>query len=203
MRFRNFLATALLALLALTSCSSAPSTPAETFTLAGQKARFSPPPSTWSKSALEIPKEFELAPVPGSSPDQPQLKPKELAGGDLLRFTPPWGGGHLTVSAIRDWAMESWAKDPEKTKAHVEQLQSQVLKRSGGQILSQGEGKLGGETAFRMEFQFTDGTKPMKGVQVHAIHKGVYWSIVLISPSERYGEAAPVFQAMVEGFEFE
>lgn len=206
MRFPNLLALAVLSLLALASCSTAPSTPAETFTLAGQKAKFSPPPSTWSKNALEIPKDYELVPVPGASPGAPateQMKTRTLSGGDLLRFTPPWGGGHLTISAISDWAMESWDKDPERTKVHIEQLQNQVLKRRDGQILSQGEAKLGGDMAYRMEFQFVDGTKAMKGVQIHAIHKGTYWSIVLVSPTERYSEAAPVFQNVVDSFEFE
>lgn len=206
MRLLNLLAAAMLALLALASCSSAPSTPAETFTLAGQKAKFSPPPSTWSKSVLEIPKDYELVPVPGASPNAPndeKMKPRTLPGGDLLRFTPPWGGGHLTVSAIGDWAMESWDKDPARTKTHIEHLQNQVLKRSGGKILSQGEARLGGDTAYKMEFQYTDGTKAMQGVQIHAIHKGTYWSIVLMSPAERYGEAAPVFQGLIDSFEFE
>ena len=43
----------------------------------------------------------------------------ELPGGTVVRFTPSWPDGHLTVSAIADWGMKSWAENPEKTQAHV------------------------------------------------------------------------------------
>ena len=198
------LALASLSLLtALSACSSAPSTPPEKFTLAGQAVEFSPPPAAWSKSTQQIPKSWDLA-NQAAGPDAPAArKVRELPGGDLVRFTPPWPDGHLTVSALAGWELKSWAEDPEKTRAHVEHLQSQVLKRTGGQILKQSETKLGGEVALRLDFRYMEGPVEMKGAQVHALHQGVYWSLGLLGPAEHHGEALPLFNALVDSFKFQ
>ena len=198
MRRPAFLMLALVALLALPACTSTSMSPPETFTLAAQKVEFQPPPSTWSKNVQEIPKSWDMgAQAPGQ-----EAKLRELPGGTMVRFTPPWPGAHLTLSALGGWGMKSWAEDPEKTKAHVSHLQEQVIKRTDGRITAQPEATLGGETAFRMEFQYQDGVRQMKGIQVHALHQGTYWSVALLCPAENYREGAATFDALVKGFKF-
>lgn len=203
MRIPRLLILALGALLILPACSSSPATPPEKFTLAGQAVEFSPPPATWSKTTQEVPRSWDIAPS-ATAPQKPEdLKTRELPGGDVVRFTPSWPDGLLTVSALADWTMKSWAEDPEKTKAHVEHLQDQVLKRTDGKILRQVESKLGGETALRMEFRYMDGTREMKGVQVHALHQGAYWSVALLCPADHYREGVSVFDVLVDSFKFQ
>jgi len=191
---------ALAAILLLPACGSAPKTVPEKFTLAGQEVEFSAPPATWTKKVQEIPKSWDM--VPSSGPPGQKSQVRELPGGTVVRFTPSWPDGHLTVSAIADWGMTSWAEDPEKTQAHVTHLHEQILKRSEGRISRQAEEKLDAATSLRLEFEYRDGVREMKGLQVHAIHQGHYWTVALLCPAENFAEAAPVFESLVKSFKF-
>lgn len=200
MRTPRLLWLALTALLLLPACSSAPKTSPEKHTLAGQTVEFSAPPAPWSKKVQEIPKSWDMVPTSEAPKEGNQVR--ELPGGTVIRFTPSWPDGHLTVSAIADWGMKSWAEDPEKTQAHVTHLHEQILKRSEGKITRQAEDKLDGETSLRLEFRYLDGIREMKGLQVHAIHQGHYWTIALLCPAENFGEAAGHFENLVKSFKF-
>lgn len=185
-----------LALLLLAACSQAPDTAPQSFTLAGAKVEFAPPPPTWTKRAQEIPAAQELS-LPKSRDGKPVWpEARELPGGDLVLYTPPWSEGHLTVSAISGWP------DKELTEAHIRHLQNAVLKRQDGQVLAQEEGKLGGATGYEMPFSYVENGKAMKGVQVHVIHGGSYFSVVLLVPADRFGEAEPVFRHVVDTWKF-
>ncbi len=192
MRIPTFLVLALAALLALSACTSSPGGTPEKFTLAGQSVEFAPPATPWTRDVQELP--AATAPSPGTGSG---------SGGTVIRFKPSWPDSHLTVSALANWSMKSWAEDPEKTKAHVEHLQTQIVKREEGQITRQSQVKLGGEDALRLEFQYKEGVRMMKGLQVHAIHQGAYWTVALLCPEENFKEGAAAFEALVDSFKFQ
>lgn len=189
-RIPTFLALALATLLTLSACSSGSGGAPEKFTLAGQAVQFAPPTASWTRDVQDLP--TSAGPSPAAS-----------SGGTVVRFKPSWPDGHLTVSALADWSMKSWAENPEKTKAHVEHLQTQVIKREEGRITRQSQVKLGGEDALRMEFQYKEGVRMMKGLQVHAIHQGTYWTVAVLAPEENYREAASAFETVVSSFSFQ
>ncbi len=188
-RISTFLVLTLAAFLTLSACTSTPSGTPEKFTLAGQAVQFAPPTASWTRDVQQLP-------AAGPSP-------AATAGGTVVRFKPSWPDGHLTVSALANWSMKSWAEDPEKTKAHVEHLQTQIVKREEGRITRQSQVKLGGEDALRLEFQYKEGVRLMKGLQVHALHQGTYWTVALLCPEENFPEAASAFEALVSSLSFQ
>lgn len=189
MKLAKLIGIALGVLLLATACSSYDiTTTPESYKLSGQRVSFCPPPATWTKYTQELPR---------------RSAPANTATDTVLRFSPGWPDGHITITALGNWEVSSWEENPEKTKELVRTLQDQILKRDNAKITKQSETKLAGITALRLDFTYKEGPSAVMGSQVYAVRNKTFWSLSMLAPEVNYKEGLAVFDNLVDTFKFE
>ena len=161
--------------------------PPETFEISSQQVTFTPPAESWG--------EKKIASLPHDGNDQ-------KTPDTVVSFIPPIPNSSLTVSGMGNWPQSSWEENQEATNDFTRQIQTNILKRSQGEIIKQRTAHLDGEPALELEVRYLEATTLMHGKQLYAIHNKTMWVIALNVPEDKWKEHASIYDQLIDSWKF-
>lgn len=177
MRIDKFLAVTLIMLASL-ACGPTINTAPQNYKIANQNVTFAPPPEdSWTKQQVDN-----------------SILVRYVNKNNEQKF--------FSVASVDMKEITSWSENPEKTKTVVRDLQNQIMKRSGGNILKQRQVKLGGEDALQLIYTYNEGSTPTWGCQLYAFHQKKLWCLACSAPETDKAEAEAIINHVVKTFVF-